>query len=222
MKTEFYPLDLEYNDKETTIKILGRTKEGKKIIVTDDSIKPHFWIIPKKDAEKIKKKIEKIKYEDEERTYKILKAEIKETKYFDEQVKAIKIFLERQSDKKTILELIKGIKGIKTVKEIDIPIKKRYWIEKNITPLTLCEAEGQEKKGIIKAKKITEKKESYNKPKILAFDIETYTQIGRYSIATKDPIMTIAVYGEGLKKVITWKKFYTENEEIVFKEKKTI
>ena len=218
MKTEFFPLDLDYSSKENEVRIFGRTKKGDKIIIIDNSINSYFWVIPKKDAEKIKKKIEKINYEDNDRTYKVLKAEVKETKYFDEPIKAIKVYLERESDKKTILELIDEIKGIEAVKELDIPLKKRYWTEKNIAPLTLCEVEGKPEKGIIKSKKITSKKEEYSQPKILAFDIETYAPIGRYSIETKDPIITIALYGPGLKKVITWKKFYTESKEIIFKE----
>ncbi|MBU4501933.1 MAG: DNA-directed DNA polymerase [Nanoarchaeota archaeon] len=218
MKIEFFPIDLDFDRKSNTIKLSGRTKEGKKITVIDDSVNAYFWVIVKKDAEKIKKKIEKLKYEDDDNICKVKKAEVKKVKYFDEEIEAIKITLEQPSDKRTILDLISEIKGIKSRKEVDIPIKKRYWIEKGISPLTLCKVEGKEAKGIIKAKKITPNKEGYDEPKILAFDIETYAPIGRYSIATKDPIMTIAVYGPKLKKVITWKKFHTESDEIIFKE----
>jgi DNA polymerase I/DNA polymerase-2 len=218
MKTEFFPLDIDYDSKENLIKLFGRTKDGKKIIVEDNSIKSYFWVILKKDAEKIRKQIEKLSYKSEDKTYKVLKSEVEEVKYFDKPVKAIKVSLEDPNDKKTILDLTKGIKGVDSRKEVDISLKKRYWAEKEITPLMLCEVEGEEKDGIIKAKKITPKNEFYEEPKILAFDIETYAPIGRYSIETKDPIMTIALYGQGLKKVITWKKFYTENENIIFKE----
>lgn len=218
MQTEFFPLDIDYDNKENSIKLFGRTKEGKKIIVEDSSVKSYFWVIPKKDAEKIRKQIEKLSYKSDDKTYKVLKSEIEEVKYFDLPVKAIKVSLEDPNDKTTILDLIKGVKGVDSRKEVDISLKKRYWAEKEITPLMLCEVEGEEKNGIIKAKKITPKNEFYEEPKILAFDIETYAPIGRYSIETKDPIMTIALYGQGLKKVITWKKFYTENENIIFKE----
>lgn len=218
MKIEFFPIDLDYDSKENAVKIFGRTKDGKKITVLDGSVKPYFWVLPKKDAKKIKKQIEKTKYKTEDKPIKVLKAEVKNVKYFDNPIKAVKLVLEKPNDKRMILDMISGIKNIDSRKEVDIPLKKRYWIEKGVTPLMLCEVEGEEKKGVIKAKKITAKKESYDEPRILAFDIETYAPIGRYSIETKDPIMTIAVYGKDLKKVITWKKFYTENESITFKE----
>jgi len=218
MKIEFFPIDLDYDNKENAVKLFGRTKQGKKVIVLDNSVKAYFWVIAKKNIEKLKKKIEKIDYEHDEKYYKVEKVETKQTKYFDKKIKALKIILEKPRDKKTIINLIRGFKETDSIKELDIPIKKRYWIEKGITPLTLCEAEGKEKKGVVKAKNITPKKGSYDEPNILAFDIETYARTGSYSIDTKDPIMTIAVYGLGLKKVITWKKFYTESTEIIFKE----
>ena len=53
MKTEFFPLDLDYSSKENEVRIFGRTKKGDKIIIIDNSINSYFWVIPKKDADKI-------------------------------------------------------------------------------------------------------------------------------------------------------------------------
>jgi len=218
MKTDFFPIDLKYNQKDGYVEITGRTKKGEKIKIIDKTVKPYFWVMPKKNIKKVKEKIEKINYEEKGNVYKVNKAEIKKLKYLDEDVEAIKVTLEKQSDKRIIFDLIYDIKEVEGIKEKDLSLKKRYLIEKEITPLTLCEVEGEEKKGFIEAKKITPKKGSYENPKILAFDIETYSPIGRYSVETKDPIITIAVYGEKLRKVITWRKFHTESKEIIIKE----
>ncbi|MBM3200725.1 hypothetical protein FJZ53_07335, partial [Candidatus Woesearchaeota archaeon] len=219
MNLEFFPLDTDFDNKANAIRIFGRTKDGKKVILLDSSVKDYFWVIPKKGASKLAKSMLGLKFEDEEgKAYKVLKAEVKKMKYFDEEIEAIQAFLENPGDKRIILDLISQLKDIDSRKEVDISLKKRYWSEKGIQPLTLCEAECEEKKGVIRAKKIIPKKESYDNPKLLAFDIETYAPIGRYSIPEKDPIMTIAVYSPGLKKVLTWKKFYTGNESIIFKD----
>ncbi len=204
MKIGFYPLDIDYENKEkATVKMFGRTSEGKKIDLVDDSLQPYFWATAKKNIEALKKKIEKLKG--------VVKAEIEDKKFYEQPIRAIKITAKNTSELAKISSEIKHQKNVEAVFETDINFTKRYLIDKDIIPLQLYEIETEE--GRIK--KITQKEGSYDNPKIIAFDIETYFEPGRYSISTRDPIISLAMYGERLKKVITWKKFPTE-ENITF------
>ncbi len=217
MKLQFFPIDIDYDKQENAIKIYGRTKEGKKIIAFDNSVKDYFWVLTTGNQKRINKEILNIKYEDDQKTYYVEKSEVQKKSYNGEPVEAIKVTLTRPSDKRIISDLINQISGVESKKEIDIPLKKKYWQEKGITPLTLCEAECEEKEGKIKIKKIISREETYDMPKVLAFDIETYAPTGSYSNETRDPIIMMALYAPGFKRVITWKKFHTENETIIFK-----
>ncbi|MBU0929713.1 MAG: DNA polymerase, partial [Nanoarchaeota archaeon] len=58
MKIKFYPIDIDYKD---AIRIFGKTEDGKKIVVIDDSLKPYFYAIPDENASEFKKKIDSLK-----------------------------------------------------------------------------------------------------------------------------------------------------------------
>ena len=51
---EFYPLDIDY-DINAVIKLIGTTKDNKKVCVYDDNFKPYFWIF-NKEVNKLKTK----------------------------------------------------------------------------------------------------------------------------------------------------------------------
>lgn len=204
MKIGFYPLEIDYESREkAAVKLFGRTTEGKKIELVDDSIQPYFWVTAKKDIEEIKKKIEKTKN--------VLKAEIENKKFYEQPVKAIKVTVKTPGDVQKISHEIRHYRNVEATLETDINFTRRYLIDKGIMPLQLYEIEAEGGK----IKKITPKEGSYDEPKVIAFDIETYFEPGRYSIDTRDPIISLSLYGEKLKKVITWKKFHTE-ENITF------
>lgn len=203
MEIDIYVLDLDYESKEGIIKVFGRTKEGKKIELKDKTFKPYFWATAKKNIEELKEKIEKIKG--------VTNAEIENKKFYEQEIKAIRIEVEDAKDIAEISSEIRHMNITEATFETDIPPSRRYLIDKDIIPLQLHEVEIEEDE----IKNIKQKEESYNHPKIIAFDIETYFEPGRYSISTRDPIISLSMYGEKLKKVITWKSFPTE-EEITF------
>lgn len=204
MKIGFYPLDIDYESGEkVTIKLFGRTTEGKKIELVDDSLQPYFWVTAKKELEILKKKIENMKG--------VVKAEIENKKFYEEPIKAIKVTVKTPGDVQKVGHDIRHTRNVEAVLEVDINFTRRYLIDKDIIPLQLHEVEVEDNR----IKKITPKEGSYDEPKVLAFDIETYFEPGRYSVDTRDPIISLSLYGEKLKKVITWKKFPTE-EDITF------
>ena len=59
----FFPVDIDYTEEnnESVIRIFGRTEDGKRIAVFDESLNPYFWVIAKRDVdlEKFRKKIER-------------------------------------------------------------------------------------------------------------------------------------------------------------------
>src|SRR3989344_828769 len=135
MDFKFYPIDVEYNN---GMRIFGRLDSGKRAVVLDNSLKPFFYAVPEqKDMEKLAKKIESLKSGDNF----VEKTEIVDRKFIKESVKAIKIYVNTQSAIPVISDLVKEM-GIKKRLEIDVPFYKKYLIEKNITPLTLCEVSG--------------------------------------------------------------------------------
>ncbi|GAG26475.1 unnamed protein product, partial [marine sediment metagenome] len=89
-------------------------------------------------------------------------------------------------------------------------------------PTTIVEAEGnfvtqKSKVPVFKTDNITQvSDEALKKPKILAFDIETYSSSGKEIVPEKNPIIMLSFYGEKIKKVFTWKKFKTNLNYIEF------
>ena len=118
-----------------------------------------------------------------------------------------------------IREVVKDWEILEGVYEYDIPFKKRYLIDKGITPLVGVEAEGsfvtqRARVPVLKADKVRVlSEESLEEPRILAFDIETYSPEGMNIDPEKNPIIMLAFYGNSFKRVITWKKFKA-NEEV--------
>ena len=49
--------------------------------------------------------------------------------------------------------------------------------------------------------------QTISRPRLLSIDIETYNPEGKNMDAERNPILTIALYGDGFEKVLTWKRF---------------
>jgi len=204
-KVSFYPIDIDY-DNNGVIRVLGSTKDGKRVCVYDDNLKPYFWVFGNKDLNKIAKKINEIKIEDND----VIKTELFDKNYLSKKVKAIKVTVNKPSAVKEIAERVKEFNLEK--KEIDINFAKRYLIDKKIVPLTLTEASGELVQEdnfdyCIKGSLKQSNEEFYDNLKVLVVDIEVYGSRGGEEKAKNDPILMIGLRGENLKKIITWKKF---------------
>ncbi|MCD4666806.1 ribonuclease H-like domain-containing protein, partial [archaeon] len=210
---EFYGLDMDYLD-DGSIRVFGRTKDHKRITVLDDSFKPYLWIIADKNTEKIRKKLDNIKVEEKDHIAQVIKTDVCERNYMEKIVKVIRVTVSHPRDFKIIKEEIKKLKLEK--KGADINFIHQYLVEKNLTPLTLWDIDGEPKEdGIIKGEIKQKNEEIYPDPKILTFDIEVYGGSVAEDSVKKNPIITIAFYGNKFKKVITWKKTKEENVDVV-------
>lgn len=220
-KIQFFPLDITYKviDGKPVIYLFGRTVDGRQVLILDDTFEPYFYIIPKKDID-VKEKLEKIAVERDDRTARVTKTEIVNKKYLGNEIQAIKVYTKLPGDVPIIRDVVKDWEIIEGIYEYDIMFSRRYLIDKNITPLTLCEAEAEphtikSKVPAFKASNITQVSTDTIKPRILSFDIETYNP-SRNIEAEKNPIIMLAFYSEDFKKVFVWKKFKTKLDYVEF------
>ena len=227
MKIKFYPYDVDYtidNDGKAIIRIFGRTEDGKKICAIDKSFEPYFYVEPDKNVQSAQHQVEQLKQDDSF----VTKTKIVKKKYLGEEITLIQVFTNAPQAVPKLKELADDLPNIINKFETDILFARRYLIDKNIIPTTLCIIEGEEIKedyhvdAVIEIKSIkNDASKPFETPKILAFDIETYTKPGSYSNTRYDPIISLAVYGKNYKKVITWKKFDTEDLDYLFVQNET-
>ncbi len=224
-KIQFYPLDIQYKiiREKPVIYIYGRTTNNEQICVTDASVEPYFYVIPNtREIADLQKDLQKVVVEKKGKKSIITRTEVVDKYYFERPVKAIAVYVERPSDISVIRDFIKEWPDIKEIVENDIKYVRRYLIDKCITPMALCEADGdflneRMKVPVLHASSVKQiSDDTLTKPRILAFDIETYNPLGKAIDVTQHPIIMISFYGQDFKKVLTWKRFKTDKEYIHF------
>lgn len=228
-KIKFFPVDfgVELNSSgKAIIQIFGNTIDGKKICVFDSTINPYFFVIPKQNPEELADKLLDINIVNDEESFYVVDATIIEGyKFNNKSVKAIKVTVNTPKAIKVIKKAIEIKIANVDFAESDIPFIRRYILDKKITPLGLTEVEGDiiDRSDIridfgVNADSIQPFGDDFfDNPRMLAFDIEVYTQEKRYPIKERDPLVMISFFGnDGFKKVITWKKFKTNLDYIEF------
>jgi DNA polymerase elongation subunit (family B)/intein/homing endonuclease len=225
-KVQFYPLDITYRveDNKARIYLFGRTAGNEQICVIDGNFEPYFYVLlrDENNIDDFCSKVVKISVEENGREARVIRTETAEKKFLGKKRKAVKVFVKIPPDVPTIRNVIKEWNMIQSINEFDIHFTRRYLIDKGITPLALVEAEGEfiktkSKVPCLNAEKIGQSgTDSIKEPKILAFDIETYNPAGKTYEPEKYPIIMIAFYGKDYKKVITWKRFKTDEDYIEF------
>lgn len=222
-KVQFFPLDATYKvqDGKAVINMYGRTLDGRQITILDGNFEPYFYVIPKESIN-ISEKIEKIRVENNNEISFVTRTEAMTKKFLGKEVFAIKVHTNLPSGVPVVRDVIKDWESISSVHEFDIPFVRRYLIDKNITPLILHQAEGEyasqkSRAAVFMADKIEQAStDTLHSPKILAFDIETYSPFDAVIDAEKNPIIMLSFYGENIKKVFVWKKFKTDLDHIEF------
>jgi DNA polymerase elongation subunit (family B) len=221
MEIEFIPIDYDYFDWQgrNYIQVIGRTSDGKRVVVID-SFEPYFWAILKedvkeKDIESLRKRIMTLSVDSKSRITRVLKTEVHNKKFLGKQVTAIKIFISNYKDGHAVADQM-GWDEIEKRREYDIPLLSKYIMDKKLLPLIWYKVKGEvlnnseEFGGIDKAfdVDIVLKAEKFARmdlqrefePKVLAFDIEAEEfEIG------KGAVLMISLYGKNFRKVLTWK-----------------
>lgn len=188
-KMMFWPVEAAYKVVEgrAVVELYGKSRSGQ-VCVQAAGFEPYFWAL---EGESSDERITRI----EEHT----------KKFLGKEVRAKKVFVKLPSDVPLVREKFRAL-------EADIPFTRRFLIDRKITPLTCCEVEGEVAGGsykveVIRAAGIMPAEEEMPALRILAIDIETHTKMGKEILPENDPIIMAALYGEGLRKVLTWKHF---------------
>ena len=189
-KIKFVPLDCTYKiiEGKAVIELFGKSGR-EQVCVRVSDFEPYFWTL---DSEEVSDDA-------------IVRYEEHKKKYLGLEVAAKKVFVKTPPDVPKLRE------KFKKALEADIPFAKRFLIDKQITPLLTYEADGGfvnsgYKTAVFEAKNILPLTDDVPGLRVLALDIETHTKIEE-GISESGPIIMCALYGEGLKKVITWKSF---------------
>ena len=213
-KIQFFPMDATYKvvDGKAVINLYGKTADGKQICILDGNFDPYFYVIPR-DAANISEKLDKIRIENDREAAFVTKTETIMKRFLGREAFAIKVYTNLPSSVPAISSVVKEWDIVQEIHEYDILFTRRYFIDKGITPLVLHEATGDftEQKSrvpVFSAESIVQVSgETMGNPKVLAFDIETYSPFDSAIDAEKNPIIMLALYGENYKKVFVWKKF---------------
>ncbi|MEK6984192.1 MAG: DNA-directed DNA polymerase [Nanoarchaeota archaeon] len=222
-KIQFFPLDATYKvaDGKAVINLYGKTLDGVQVCILDDNFSPYFYVIPK-DGINISEKLEKIRIENETGICYVSKTESVIKRLLGKEVFSIKTYVNMPSSVPVIKDVITEWDSVGAVYEFDIPFVRRYLMDKNIIPLVLHEAYGEfinqrSKVAVFKADSISQiSTDTLHNPRILAFDIETYSPFDSSIDAEKNPIIMLSFYGENFKKILVWKKFETNKDYIEF------
>ncbi len=213
------PVDFDYFDFEgrNYVRMIGRNEKGQKGCVVDFH-DANFYVVLKKgaDVKKIVEKIKEIEVRRSGRVTKVLRTEVLDKKFLGKNVKAVRIFVTNYKDAHDVASEIGDLDGIDKRREYDIPMVTKYIKESGVEPLRWYTVEGQEIEdenqlsGVanlnvdfcVLANKIKPSKNDKEfVPKILAYDIETNDrEIG------KGDVLMVSFFGDGIKKVLTWKK----------------
>lgn len=222
-KVQFFPLDAAYKvaDGKAVINLYGRAPDGRQICIIDDNFEPYFYVIPKYNAG-IGEKLEKIRIENNSEISFVARTETVIKKLLGSEVFAIKVYANLPSGIPVIKEVVQEWETISSIHEYDVPFARRYLIDKNITPLVLHQATGsfinqKSRVAVFKADSIEQvSTDTLHNPRILAFDIETYSPFDAMMDAEKNPIIMLSFYSQDFKKVFVWKRFKTDKDYIEF------
>ncbi|MBU2561923.1 MAG: DNA-directed DNA polymerase [Nanoarchaeota archaeon] len=236
-KLQFYPIDLTYKvvRGRAAVYMYGRTKDGKQIGVVDEDFEPYFYVVPKKGVSisSLKDQLNGIKSskadkgEKGDETYDVTKTSSAKKVLNGKELEAVKVTVNIPKAVPILREEIKAMKDVEDILEYDILYTRRYLIDKKIAPLILTDVEAEplseraerSRVPLFKASSISQtSNESLDDLKILAFDIETYNPDGKIAVPEKHPILMVSLYGNGFKRVITWKRFKTDLDYIEFVE----
>ena len=220
IKACIYDVDYYINEEQKpVIRLFGRTTSGEKICAFDPHFEPYFLVEAEGDLPAIRKELEKLS----EDNFEVTRTEIVKRIYKEQEREFIKVYVNVPAAVPALRDNLKHIEGVIERYEADIMYGRRYLLDKQITPLEavtitgkLVESHVYNVDTCIEVESISAESESFDTPKILAFDIEVYTNHGRFPNSRSDPILMISIYGKDYQKVICWKRFETEDDTYLF------
>ncbi len=158
MKQEFcivhadYVVEGEGRDAKPVIRLWGRTKEGKTILVLDREFRPYFYAQFEGDAKELHSRIMQLEMEGE----RPVSVEPIQRNVLGKTARSMKITVTKPPSVPKFRDLIKEWEDIKEEYEYTIPFHKRYLIDKGLRPMCWVEIEGREVKYNARADTVME------------------------------------------------------------------
>ena len=126
--TEFCILDIDYvleTERQALIRIWGKTRDGKTVLVLDRNFLPFFYIVPKpgldkRDLEDMEKRIRGLDIDGK----KPIKVEIADKKIYGKPVRVFRVTLENPTDVPKFRDLVKDWKESEEEYEYSISFYK--------------------------------------------------------------------------------------------------
>jgi DNA polymerase I/DNA polymerase-2 len=201
MKEKIFVLDVDYDieNNRGIIFILGKNKEGKRILVKKEFY-TYFFAMPKEGKEEtLKQKIEDLK----SLPTKIISVDIVSKNWMGEERKLIKITIENPRKVKDVRDAIKDWEEVEDTFEYNISFYKRFLMDYRIKPCSWIEVEGEKIENridvdlTIEAKEIKQTDEiDEPKIKVLAMDTEWI------ELEDKERLIMISLASESIRKVL--------------------
>lgn len=211
---KFCILDADYitegegRSERTVIRIWGKTKEGKSVLVLDRTFRPYFYVQPRNGLSEselrlLAKRILQLRLEGKgpKRVEKI-----KGRKFLGKPVKILRVIVGVPPDVPKFRDMLKEWRDIEEQFEYGVNFYKRYLIDKGLFPMGWAQVEGREVKPwkglrvdvVFEASEVKPLEENgYPKLSILAFDLELVEERG------KEKIILISVMdNRGFKKAL--------------------
>lgn len=208
---EFFPLDLTYKevDGHPCIYIYGKTPGGQKVCIVEKSYIPYFYIHTN-NKNILEQKLKGIEINGKNPIIKIEQIE-KKLASTNESETFLKVYTNIADNIKNIRNKIYEWEEVEDMYEYDIPVVSKYLKDKQISPLTLIYAKGEPRQGKIShiiANKIEPVSNEILNPKVLAINLEIISN--KEPSWHEDPIIMISLSGREFRRIITWKRFSTE------------
>lgn len=216
---------------ETVIRLVGKTKEGKKIILYDNNYRYYFYVLAydNRFIYELQKEIDKLEVRTSKEVIKPLKTEIVNIRDGLDEVEAVKLYLSKPSHYLQIKDAVKSLPYYGEKREKDITYLKKYLADKGISGGKWVKVKAKKEKNfftdlnvnevysIKDIEEIKNKDVKEHELKIMAFDIEVVQDNGDNKI-----IMISYATNNGIEKVITSKENNHGNAKAVSSEKEII
>ncbi|HLC82174.1 MAG TPA: DNA-directed DNA polymerase [Candidatus Nanoarchaeia archaeon] len=222
MRFTAYPYDFEYKLEQDQVYVYSYCKlsDGQKAIIKQRHDVFFYAAVDNIDREKFKDRLTNLTVSHASNTARVLKHEPVLLELNGKIKPFFKIYANYPQAVPVLAKQIQDW-GVECF-EKDILFIHRYLRDVNLVPMAEVEVEGDfdHRTKIITAKTIRPSSNQSSTAltkawKILALDIETYSTKNEVD-PQKNPILMVGLYGPDFEKVITWKKFDTEDPCIEF------
>ncbi|MBM3303956.1 MAG: hypothetical protein FJY76_02575 [Candidatus Aenigmarchaeota archaeon] len=145
MKAEFSIISADYvmegsgKDEKPAVRLWGRTRQGRSILVLDRGFQPYFYVHYEGNGNELRQKIMKLEVDGE----RPMAVELIERKILGRPAKLLKVVAQKPASVPKFRDLLKEWKDIREEYEYAIPFHKRYLIDRKLRPLGWAEAEGR-------------------------------------------------------------------------------